>query len=43
MAAALRAAGLTGETRGDEWLLVVFDHVATPRETGPAFEAKSGC
>ncbi|WP_445270288.1 hypothetical protein [Streptomyces sp. DSM 41634] len=30
MAAALRAAGLTVETRGDEWLLVLFDHPAGP-------------
>lgn len=28
MAAALRAAGLTVEARGDEWLLVVFDRAA---------------
>ncbi|MGW9374067.1 hypothetical protein ACWGVR_29135 [Streptomyces xanthophaeus] len=29
MAAALRAAGLTVESRGDEWLLVVFDRAAS--------------
>ncbi|MFE5521517.1 hypothetical protein ACFQ9Q_27925 [Streptomyces virginiae] len=28
MAAALRAAGLTVETRGDEWLLVAFERAA---------------
>ncbi|MFD8894732.1 hypothetical protein [Streptomyces sp. NPDC059566] len=39
MAAALRAAGLTVETRGDEWLLVLFDHPAAfppPEVAGPA-------
>ncbi|MFD4247581.1 hypothetical protein ACFWP3_39255 [Streptomyces sp. NPDC058525] len=28
MDAALRGAGLAVEVRGDEWLLVVFDHTA---------------
>ncbi|WP_326594303.1 hypothetical protein [Streptomyces sp. NBC_01294] len=39
MAAALRTAGLTVETRGDEWLLVLFDNTADaspPQVAGPA-------